>query len=90
MGTRLHIVVDQREREAFRARARAEGITLSEWLRLAGRERLARQAPARLATEADLVAFFADCDRRERGVEPDWEDHLAVMARSRARAVEPG
>lgn len=42
--TRVHILIDQRDLDAFRARARAEGKSLSEWLREAGRERLGRES----------------------------------------------
>lgn len=58
MLTQVHIVIDQREHDAFRARARAEGKSLSEWL-------------------------------REVGVEPDWQQHLAVAVRSRLSGIEP-
>ena len=32
----------------------------------------------------ELREFFREVDAREKGHEPDWEEHLAVMARSRA------
>ena|GEM_PF-824930 len=35
---------------------------------------------------AELEAFFRSCDAREgRAVEPDWDEHLRVMAESRSR-----
>lgn len=67
----------------MRAEAEREGKSLSEWLRDAGNERLAaRRSPALTSTDA-LAAFFEDCDAREHETEPDWAEHLAVMARSR-------
>jgi hypothetical protein len=36
MAVRIQVVVDEREREAFRAQARAEGRSLSGWLREEG------------------------------------------------------
>lgn len=81
---RIQVIVDEHEREAFRAQASAEGRSLSEWLREAGRERLERQRPEQLRTPEDLRRFFAACDERESGREPDWDEHLAVMGRSRA------
>lgn len=83
MSVRIQVVVDEREREAFRAQAAAEGRSLSEWLREAGRDRLARNRPDQLRTAADLEAFFAACDEQEEGREPDWEEHLRVIGASR-------
>lgn len=31
----------------------------------------------------ELEAFFARCDERERGREPEWEQHLEVINRFR-------
>jgi predicted HicB family RNase H-like nuclease len=42
MSVRIQVVIAEREREAFPAQAAAEGKSLSQWLRDAGRERLAR------------------------------------------------
>jgi hypothetical protein len=81
--TRVQVILDEAEKEAFRHVAREEGMSLSAWLRRAGRERLsARRGRPRIRTVKDLRAFFAACDRRERGREPDWEEHLAVIERS--------
>jgi len=45
-----------------------------------------RKARRKIDTVAELEAFFAECDRREKGrrPEPDWEDHLRAMNASRA------
>lgn len=88
MPARIQLVIDERERDAFRRRAEAEGRTLSEWLREAGRERLARSQPDTLGTAGDLARFFADCDTAEvEGREPDWETHLAIIQESRREGV---
>jgi hypothetical protein len=76
-------MVDSREREAFRRSAAAEGVSLSEWLRQAARDRLADQRFAAIASAADLDVFFAQRAEAEQGTEPDWSEHLAVMERSR-------
>jgi len=89
MSGRLHIVVDERERDAFRARAAAEGMSLSEWLRVAARDRLLRGRPAVIAGVEELDRFFAERTAAESGSEPDWDQHLAVMGRSRRASVEP-
>ena len=88
MSQRIHVVLDERERAAFQSRAAAEGRSLSEWLRLAGRERMERERPARIASTDDLTAFFDACDRRDAGREPDWAEHLAIADRSRGQSVE--
>lgn len=88
MSQRIHVVLDDLERAAFQARAESEGRSLSEWLRLAARDRLERDRPARIATTADLASFFDACDVRETGREPDWAEHLAIAERSRGASVE--
>ena len=44
MTERIHIVVDRAEKERYRRLAAREGKTLSEWLRAAARDRVARRA----------------------------------------------
>lgn len=34
-------------------------------------------------TQDGLEDFFASCDTQEEGAEPDWEEHLQVIERSR-------
>lgn len=55
----------------------------------AARERSSsRSSSEPFRSAADVEAFFAACDAREgRGVEPDWEEHLAVISESRSRGV---
>ena len=87
MSVRVQVVLEAREREAFRARAAAEGRSLSQWLREAGRARLQHADSATLRTASDLEAFFADSDARESSPEPDWEMHAAVIAASRRQGL---
>jgi hypothetical protein len=89
MSARIHLVIDERERDAFRARAAADGKSLSEWLRDAARDRLERQRPQRIATVEDLDRFFAEREAQDQGTEPDWEQHLKVIADSRRAGLEP-
>lgn len=79
MATRVQVVTDEVEREAFRHAAAREGISLSDWLRRAARERLRAAAQARLCSADDLRAFFHQCSQRERGDEPEWLQHRAVI-----------
>ena len=88
MTTRIHLVIDEVERDAFRARAAAQGLSLSEWIREAARERLERERPMEIRTVADLDRFFAKRRTTGSGQEPDWEQHLAVMERSRSDGLE--
>lgn len=85
-SSRVHIVLSAEEHARFQAQAKREGESLSEWLREAGRARLAAGERARLRTPADLDAFFAERDAAEPGREPDWQQHLAVIADSRGGA----
>lgn len=87
MVKRIHIVVDEGEGEAFRARAAAEGRSLSAWLREAARDRLHGGAPDALRTPGQLADFFAECDVREQGREPEWEEHLDVIRTSRREGL---
>lgn len=82
---RIQVVIDEDERETFRAQARREGRSLSEWLREAGRDRLLKTQPPTLRTEADLDAFFAAIAVRhaDEPAEEDWAVHKDRIARSR-------
>lgn len=84
MATRVQVILDEGEKELFQDRARFEGLSLSSWLRKAGCEMLKRRG--RIRSKEDLDAFFAACDAREEGeegTEPDWEEHLATIGRSK-------
>lgn len=88
MSVRVQVILGNAEGAELKRLAREEGVSLSSWLREAGRIRAqARRAQARFQTPADLVSFFEACDRREPGQEPDWEDHLEVIDRSRSDGV---
>ena len=85
---RIQLVLPDEDRDRFVHQARREGVSLSEWLRLAAKERLARsedQRPFRSAEE--VQSFFAACDSVVEGEapEPDWETHLETMRGSRSR-----
>jgi hypothetical protein len=83
MSSRIQVIVEPQEREAFRRCAKAQGESLSNWLREAGRRRLADEEPSELTDPAALRAFFDAVTEAEHGVEPDWSDHLAVIEASR-------
>jgi hypothetical protein len=85
MATRIQVVVDEAEREAFRKQAEREGVSLSAWLREAGHRRLQQDRP-RITTVEELRAFFASIPD-EGGVEPDWEEHKRVISESMRRGL---
>lgn len=88
MSDRIQLVVDRAEKERFRARAREEGKTLSEWLRDVARQALLRgQSGPEIRTVEELREFFARCDEREEGTEPDWESHQRQIDESRRRGL---
>ena len=86
---RVQLVMPDEDRERFLDQARREGMSLSAWLRAAGRERLAvRQGVEQFESPEDVEDFFRSCaalDGPER--EPDWSEHLRVMSESRGRGV---
>ena len=84
VSSRVQVVMDEVEREAFRRAAAREGLSLSDWLRRAARDRLAAAQPPELSSVEDLRAFFEACDAREEGVEPDWEQHRQIIEESTA------
>lgn len=55
------------------------------------RDRLeATQRTEPFESPADLEAFFRECDALEGPeVEPDWDEHLEVMAASRSCSLRP-
>lgn len=85
MSTRVQVVMDEIEREAFRQAAAREGLSLSDWLRRAARDRLESAAIPELSSIENLRAFFEECDAREQGTEPDWHQHRTVIEESKAK-----
>lgn len=80
MATRIHIILDEAEKELFRRQAEREGKSLAAWLREAAREKLAEDdRRARLDTVEALRGFFAECDRREIEAEPDWDEQKKLI-----------
>lgn len=88
---RIQVLTDDAEREAFRAQAKREGRSLSDWLREAGLERLRRSAPAALDDADALDAFFDEIDQRHardaEGAEEDWSTTKARIAAGRTAGL---
>lgn len=86
---RVHLVIPDDDRARFGLQAHREGLSLSAWLCAAARERLDRQARAeRFTSRDDLTEFFSECDVLPGPrTEPDWEQHLVIIDRSRRGAT---
>ena len=84
MSTRVQVVMDEIEREAFRRAAAREGLSLSDWLRRAARARLEATVRTGPCSVDELRVFFEDCRQRERGNEPGWEQQRIVIEESKA------
>ena len=85
---RVQLIIPDGDRDRFVRQARGEGLTLSAWLRAAARDRLEnRQRADRFMSPAAVEAFFLACDALEGPErEPDWNEHLSVIAESRWRS----
>ena len=89
MASRIHIVLDDSDKARYRAQASREGKTLGAWLRAAAEDRLSAATARRdLRSRSGLEEFFAECDRREGGREPDWEGQLVTIERSRLEGLD--
>lgn len=84
MTDRVHVLMDPAEKERYRRLAEREGKTLSEWLREAAAEKAAASSEDRIGSRPELERFFAACDAREVGREPDWAEHRRVIERSQS------
>jgi hypothetical protein len=91
MAERIHLVLDAAEKERFRQASASAGQSLSEWLREAAQEKAAAaESEQRLDTAESLREFFASCDTRETGAEPDWEVQRDLIERSVTRGAAEG
>jgi len=89
MTSRIHILLDESEKDRYLRQAEREGKSLGAWLRAAAEDRLraAEHGPS-LRTRAELQRFFDGCDAREHGREPDWTEHRAAIERSRRSGLD--
>lgn len=88
MSKRIQVVVDEEEREVFRRRAAADGVSLSTWLREAGRRRVELEGGRVARTGEDVRRFFAALADGS-GREPDWQEHRSVIDASRREGISP-
>ncbi len=86
---RVQLVMPDEDRDRFVEQARREGMSLSAWLRAAGRERLeTRQGVELFESPEDLEEFFRSCAALDGPeTEQDWSEHLRTMSQSRGRGA---
>ena len=79
MSVRVQVILDEEEAAKFRSRAARESKSLSAWLRDAGRKMLEASEQRPLNDPESLKAFFEKCRSGEKGTEPDWIEHKAMI-----------
>lgn len=80
MSIRVQVILDEEDVTRFKSQAMKESKSLSAWLRDAGKKMIALNHPQQRLTDPDaLKQFFRKCDEREKGTEPDWEDHKKLV-----------
>lgn len=88
MSKRLQVVVADRDMERYERSARADGVTLSEWvrqaLRVAERERSTGDVEAKLALIRKAASY------NFLPAEPDIDTLLAEMEADRNAEIEAG
>jgi hypothetical protein len=89
MTNRVHVLLDDAEKARYRAQAAREGKSLGAWLRAAAEDRLRAAAMhPDLRSRGSLERFFAECDVREIGEEPGWEEQRTLIERSRTSRLD--
>lgn len=80
MSVRVQVILEEEDVARFKSRARHESKSLSAWLRDAGRKLLEDSRGSQDLTDPkSLKGFFQKCNDRERGVEPEWEEHKRLI-----------
>ena len=80
MSVKVQVILKEEEAAQFKAQALKESKSLSSWLRDAGKTMLEmNRQKQRLTDPAVLRKFFRECNQREGGVEPNWEDHKGLI-----------
>jgi len=83
MSVRVQVILDEREAAQFKSQALKEAKSLSAWLRDAGKKKLQKsQKWQTLIDPIFLKEFFEQCNEREKGVEPDWEEQKNLILES--------
>ena len=80
MSVRVQVILKEDEAARFRSQAMKESKSLSAWLRDAGKKMLETDQHRQPLTDLSaLKRFFRKCSEREKGAEPDWEEHKRLL-----------
>ena len=80
MSVRVQVILQEDEAARFRSQAMKESKSLSAWLRDAGKQMLETDQQRQPLTDPTaLKRFFQKCSEREKGTEPDWEEHKRLL-----------
>ncbi len=82
MSVRVQVILAEEEAARFKSQAAKEKKSLSAWLRDAGKKVLSISQQQSLKDPKSLQRFFKACREREKGVEPDWDDHKKLLLES--------
>jgi len=83
MSVRVQVILDEGEMAKFKSQALKESKSLSAWLRDAGKKMLRESQKWQTLTDpVFLKEFFEQCNKRERGAEPDWEEQKSLILKS--------
>ena len=80
MSVRVQVILGNKEASRFKSQAKKESKSLSAWLGEAGRKMLEENQKRNSLTDPEsLEAFFEECNARETGRGPDWEDQKELI-----------
>lgn len=82
MSGRIQVIVEEHERQRFRAAAQNAGMSLSSWLKKCAFLALEESETAAPSNIGELRQFFDECDVQEKGSEPDWSEQKHIIANS--------
>lgn len=86
MSIRVQVILDEEDLSKFKAEASKESKSLSSWLRDAGRSALERKKAGQMVDPEELRIFFGQRLAREKGLEPDWNEHKKLIAEGKKDA----
>ena len=86
---RFQLIIPDEDHARFAHQAQLEGMTLSGWLRAAAEDRIEQRERLKPFTSSeDVREFFHAHDNSGSGLrEPDWEEHLDTLRRSKLAGV---
>jgi len=83
MSVRVQVILDEGELAKFKSQALKESKSLSAWLREAGKKILKENEKREpLREPVFLRGFFKECNKREKGAEPDWNEQKRLILKS--------